>query len=135
MRRGYAAYRAFYDVLPATFDECEPLLDRPMIDDPAGRSFARSRAEVVASLADSMRAARVGAMVYPTMPFNAPRAADSWPDVRTPLGYGNWLGLPEVSVPAGKGADGMPAMNVSFVGLPGQDAAVLALAHGFERSS
>jgi Asp-tRNA(Asn)/Glu-tRNA(Gln) amidotransferase A subunit family amidase len=133
MRRGYAAYRAFYDVLPATFDECEPLLDRPMIDDPAGRSFARSRAEVVASLADSMRAARVVAMVYPTMPFNAPRAADSWPDVRTPLGYGNWLGLPEVSVPAGKGADGMPAMNVSFVGLPGQDAAVLALAHGFER--
>jgi hypothetical protein len=25
---------------------------------------------------------------------------------RTPLGYGNWLGLPEVSVPAGYGADG-----------------------------
>ena len=49
-----------------------------------------------------------GAMVYPTMPFNAPRAVDRWPDVRTPLGYGNWLGLPEVSVPAGLGADGMP---------------------------
>jgi Asp-tRNA(Asn)/Glu-tRNA(Gln) amidotransferase A subunit family amidase len=134
MRRGYAAYRAFYDVLPATFDECEPLLDRPMTDDPAGRSFARSRAEVVAKLAESMRAARVVAMVYPTMPFNAPRAVDPWPDVRTPLGYGNWLGLPEVSVPAGRGADGMPAMNVSFVGLPGEDARVLALAEGFERS-
>jgi len=44
MRRGCAAYRAFYDVLPATYDECEPLIDRPITDDPAGRSFARSRA-------------------------------------------------------------------------------------------
>ena len=134
MRRGYAAYRAFYDVLPATFEECEPLLGRPMLDDPAGRSFARSRAEVVAKLAASMRAARVVAMVYPTMPFGAPRAVDPWPDVRTPLGYGNWLGLPEVSVPAGTGADGLPALNVSFVGLPGDDALVLALAHGYERA-
>ena len=134
MRRGYPAYRAFYDVLPATFDECEPLLDRPMTDDPAGRSFARSRAEVVAKLGESMRAARVVAMVYPTMPFNAPRAVDPWPDVRTPLGYGNWLGLPEVSVPAGVGADGMPAMNLSLVGLPGDDARVLALAQGFEKA-
>jgi Asp-tRNA(Asn)/Glu-tRNA(Gln) amidotransferase A subunit family amidase len=132
MRRGYAAYRAFYDVLPATFDECEPLLGRRMLDDPASRSFARSRAEVVARLGASMRAARVSAMVYPTMPFNAPRAVDPWPDVRTPLGYGNWLGLPEVSVPAGLGADGMPAMNVSFVGLPGDDALVLGLAHAYE---
>ena len=133
MRRGYAAYRGFYDVLPATYEACEPLLGRPMLDDPAARSFARSRAEVVAKLAASMRAARVVAMVYPTMPFNAPRAVDPWPDVRTPLGYGNWLGLPEVSVPAGKGADGLPALSVSFVGLPGDDARVLALAHAYER--
>jgi Asp-tRNA(Asn)/Glu-tRNA(Gln) amidotransferase A subunit family amidase len=135
VRRGYPAYRAFYDVLPATFEECEPLLDRPMTDDPAGRSFARSRAEVVAALETSMRTAGVVAMVYPTMPFNAPRAVDKWPDVRTPLGYGNWLGLPEVSVPAGLGADGMPALNVSIVGLPGTDARVLALAHAYERQS
>ena len=134
MRRGYAAYRAFYDVLPATYDECEPLIGRPITEDLAGRSFARSRAAVVAKLAESMRSAGVAAMVYPTMPFNAPRAVDPWPDVRTPLGYGNWLGLPEVSVPAAIGADGMPAMNVSFVGLPGQDATVLALAHGFEQA-
>ncbi|MFL5576360.1 MAG: amidase [Gemmatimonadaceae bacterium] len=135
VRRGYAAYRAFYDVLPATFEECEPLLDRPMAEDAAGRSFARSRAEVVATLAASMRAAGVAAMVYPTMPFNAPRAVDPWPDVRTALGYGNWLGLPEVSVPAGLGADGMPALNLSIVGLPGADARVLALAHAYERQS
>ena len=135
VRRGYDAYRKFYDVLPATFEECEPLLDQPMADDAAGRSFARSRAEVVASLAASMRAANVVAMVYPTMPFNAPRAVDPWPDVRTALGYGNWLGLPEVSVPAGFGADRMPALNVSIVGLPGEDARVLALAHGYERQS
>jgi Asp-tRNA(Asn)/Glu-tRNA(Gln) amidotransferase A subunit family amidase len=135
MRRGYPAYRAFYDVLPATFDECVPLLDLPMADDAAGRSFARSRAEVVAGLAASMRDARVTAMVYPTMPFNATRAADSWPDVRTALGYGNWLGLPEVSIPAGIGSDGMPALNLSVVGLPGDDARVLALAHAYERGS
>ncbi len=106
-----------------------------MADDPAGRSFARSRADAVAALAASMRAAGVTAMVYPTMPFDAPRATDPWPDVRTPLGYGNWLGLPEVSVPAGLGADGMPALNLSIVGLPGDDATVLALAHGYERQS
>ena len=135
MRRGYAAYQKYYNVLPATYEECEPLLDKPMTDDPAGRSFARSRAEVVASLADSMRAAGIAAMVYPTMPFNAPRAVDPWPDVRTALGYGNWLGLPEVSVPAGLGADGMPAMNLSVVGLPGSDARVLELAHSYERQS
>ncbi|HEY7233402.1 MAG TPA: amidase [Gemmatimonadaceae bacterium] len=135
VRKGYPAYRAFYDVLPPTFDECEPLLDRPMTDDPAGRSFARSRAEVVRQLADSMRAAGVTAMVYPTMPFNAPRAVDNWPNVRTALGYGNWLGLPEVSVPAGMGADRMPALNLSIVGLPGTDAGVLAYAHAYERHS
>ena len=135
IRRGYAAYRAFYDVLPPTYEACEPLLDRPMADDPAGRSFARSRAEVVAGLATSMRAAGVVAMVYPTMPFAAPRAVDEWPDVRTTLGYGNWLGLPEVSVPAGHGADGLPALNLSVVGLPGEDARVLALAHAYERQS
>ena len=135
VRRGYAAFRAFYDVLPATYEECEPLLEQPMADDPAGRSFARSRIEVVAALEASMRTAGVAAMVYPTMPFNAPRAVDKWPDVRTPLGYGNWLGLPEVSVPAGYGADGMPALNLSIVGLPGADARVLALAHAYERQS
>ncbi|MEP6689025.1 MAG: amidase [Gemmatimonadales bacterium] len=135
MRRGYPAYRAFYDVLPATFDECEPLLPQPMVDDAAGRSFARSRAEVVALLAASMRTAGVAAMVYPTMPFNATLAGEPWPDIRTTLGYGNWLGLPEVSIPAGVGANGMPALSLSVVGLPGEDAHVLALAHAYERQS
>ncbi|HST06732.1 MAG TPA: hypothetical protein VLJ83_01085, partial [Gemmatimonadaceae bacterium] len=45
---------------------------------------------------------------------------------------GNWLGLPEVSVPTGIGADGMPAGNISFVGLPGSDALLLNLAHSYE---
>ena len=135
VRLGYEAYRAFYDVLPATFAECEPLLGQPMEKDAAGRSFARSRAAVVAALAASMRAAGVSAMVYPTMPFEAFSLADGWPDIRTALGYGNWLGIPEVSVPAGYGADGMPALNLSIVGLPGEDARVLALAHAYERQS
>src|SRR5689334_22220905 len=106
-----------------------------MTEDPAGRSFARSRAIIVRQLSDAMRAAGVAAMVYPTMPFNAPRAVDPWPNVRTTLGYGNWLGLPEVSVPAGLGADGMPALNISFVGLPGADVPLLAMAHAYERQS
>ncbi len=135
VRRGYPAYRAFYDVLPASFEECEPLLERPMTEDAAGQSFARSRAEILATLAKSMRAAGIAAMVYPTMPFNAPGAVDKWPDIRTTLGYGNWLGLPEVSVPAGLGADRMPALNLSVVGLPGEDPRVLAMAHGYERQS
>jgi Asp-tRNA(Asn)/Glu-tRNA(Gln) amidotransferase A subunit family amidase len=135
VRRGYPAFQKFYDVLPKTYEECEPLLDKPMTDDPAGRSFAKSRAEAVAMLAASMKAAGVAAMVYPTMPFNAPRAVDKWPDVRTALGYGNWMGLPEVSVPAGMGADAMPALNLSVVGLPGSDAQVLAVAHAYERQS
>jgi len=133
IRAGYQAFRSFYDVLPPTFEACIPLLDQPMAHDPAGRSFARSRADVVATLAREMQGAGVSAMVYPTMPFNAPRAVDQWPDIRTTLGYGNWLGLPEVSVPAGHGADGMPATNLSIVGLPGDDARVLAWAHAYER--
>ncbi len=135
VRRGYGAYRAYYDVLPATYEECIPLLTQPMERDPAGLSFARSRASVVATLAAYMRAAGVIAMVYPTMPFNATPITGHWPDVRVALGYGNWLGLPEVSVPAGLGADGMPALNVSIVGLPGDDVRVLALAHAYERQS
>ena len=135
IRAGYPAYRKFYDVLPETFEECEPLFAQPMEDDAAGQSFARSRAEVVAGLAAAMRAARVSAMVYPTMPYNAFSLATGWPDIRTPLGYGNWLGLPEVSVPAGYDDEGMPALNLSIVGLPGEDAQVLSLAHAYERES
>lgn len=135
IRRGYAAFQAFYDVLPKTYEACVPLLDQPMERDPATLSFAQSRADVVATLATAMRTAGVAAMVYPTMPFSAPRAVDKWPDVRTTLSYGNWLGLPEVSVPAGYGADGMPALSLSIVGLPGEDARVLAWAHAYERQS
>jgi Asp-tRNA(Asn)/Glu-tRNA(Gln) amidotransferase A subunit family amidase len=126
VRRGYAAYRSFYDVLPERFDDCVALLQQPVERDAAGQSFARSRGEVVAG---------VSAMVYPTMPFNAFRLADGWPDIRTALGYGNWLGLPEVSVPAGLGADGLPALNLSVTALPGEDARVLALGHAYERQS
>jgi aspartyl-tRNA(Asn)/glutamyl-tRNA(Gln) amidotransferase subunit A len=135
VRRGYDAYRSYYDVLPATFDACIPLLTQPMAHDPAGMSFALSRAQVVATLAASMRAAGVSAMVYPTMPFNATKIVDQWPNVRVALGYGNWMGLPEISIPAGIGADGMPALSLSIVGLPGDDARLLALAHAYEQQS
>ena len=135
VQHGLAAFRAFYDVLPKEWDEMAKLIEQPYERDPAGVSFARSRATVVAQLAETFRAQRLDAMIYPTMPFPAPRAVDSWPDVRTTLGYGNWLGLPEVSVPTGLSPDGMPAGNISFVGLPGSDARLLALAQSYERRS
>jgi Asp-tRNA(Asn)/Glu-tRNA(Gln) amidotransferase A subunit family amidase len=135
VRRGYDAYRSFYDVLPKRFEDCVSLLQKPLEHDAAGQSFARSRSDVVAALERSMKAAGVAAMVYPTMPFNAFRLADGWPDIRTTLGYGNWLGLPEVSVPAGLGVDGLPALSLSVTGLPGDDARVLAVAHAYERQS
>ena len=135
VERGLAAYRAFYDVLPKEWSEMQKLIVQPYEDDAAGLSFARSRATLVAQLAETFRAQRLDAMIYPTMPFPAPRAVDKWPDIRTTLGYGNWLGVPEVSVPTGLGADGMPAGNISFVGLPGSDAPLLALAHSYEQHS
>jgi Asp-tRNA(Asn)/Glu-tRNA(Gln) amidotransferase A subunit family amidase len=135
VERGLAAYRTFYDVLPKEWEEMSKLITQPYESDPASVSFARSRATVTAQLAETFRAQRLDAMIYPTMPFPAPRAVDPWPDIRTTLGYGNWLGLPEVSVPTGLGSDGMPAGNISFVGLPGSDAQLLALAHSFERRS
>jgi Asp-tRNA(Asn)/Glu-tRNA(Gln) amidotransferase A subunit family amidase len=135
VRRGYDAYRSYYDVLPEHFEDCEPLFTQPMEQDPAGQSFARSRATVVNNLTQAMRAAGISAMIWPTMPFNALHLGEKWPAVPTTLSYNNWLGLPEVSVPAGIGADSMPAMNLSVVGFPGDDARVLALAHAYERQS
>jgi len=135
VERGLAAFRAFYDVLPKEWEEMSKLITQPYESDPASVSFARSRATVTAQLAETFRAQRLDAMIYPTMPFPAPRAVDPWPDIRTTLGYGNWLGLPEVSVPTGLGSDGMPAGNISFVGLPGSDAKLLALAHSFDLRS
>ena len=122
-------------MLPTELDEMLRIAAEPYEASPAGQAFARARAAVVGQLAEAFAAERIDTMIYPTMPFPAPRAVDEWPDIRTPLGYGNWTGLPEVSVPAGLGADGMPAGNLSFVGLAGADARVLALAHGYERSS
>jgi Asp-tRNA(Asn)/Glu-tRNA(Gln) amidotransferase A subunit family amidase len=135
VERGLAAYRAFYDVLPADFGEMATMMMQPYESDPASLSFARSRAAMTARLSRELRAQRLDAMIYPTMPFPAPRAVDPWPDIRTTLGYGNWLGLSEVSVPTGIGADGMPVGNISFVGMPGSDALLLGLAHSYERHS
>jgi aspartyl-tRNA(Asn)/glutamyl-tRNA(Gln) amidotransferase subunit A len=135
VERGLAPYQAFYDVLPKEWPEMARLIVQPYEDDISSLSFTRSRATAIARLAESFRVNDIDAMVYPTMPYPAPRAVDKWPDVRTPLGYGNWMGLPEVSVPSGLGADGMPVGNISFVGLPGDDRKVLALAHSYQVAS
>jgi len=130
--RGLAPYQSYYDVLPTDWDAMAKLMVQPYERDPASVSFAFSRAEVLSQLGETFRAQRLDAMIYPTMPFPAPRVVDPWPDIRTTLGYGNWLGIPEVSVPSGMGSDGMPAGNISFVGLPGTDARLLALAHAYQ---
>jgi len=135
VRRGLAAFRAFYDVIPAEWEDVQPMLSQRYELDAASLSFARSRDAVVGELSAFLQARRLDALVYPTMPFPAPAATDPWPDVRTPLGYGNWLGLPEVSVPAGYLDGGLPGGNLSFVGLPWRDAHVLALAHAYEHAS
>ena len=135
VRRGLEAFQAFYDVLPADWESMSRIMVLPYERDAAGRAFALSRAEVTAQLAGEFQRQRIDAMIYPTMPFPAPRAVDNWPDIRTTLGYGNWLGLPEVSVPCGLGTDGMPGGNISFVGLPGSDASLLAMAHAYEQAS
>ena len=130
------AYRSFYDVLPERFEDCVPLLRQPMERDPAGQSFARSRADGGrGARAIDARRRRRGDGLSDDAVQRVRVLADGWPDIRTPLGYGNWLGLPEVSVPAGLGADGLPALNLSVTGLPGDDARVLALAHAYERQS
>ncbi|WP_434479509.1 hypothetical protein [Gemmatimonas sp.] len=113
----------------------DALMAQPYETDAASVSLLRSRETAVSQLAAHMKARSIDAMIYPTMPFQAPNASDAWPDVRTPLGYGNWLGLPEISVPAGYSADGMPAGNLSFVGLPGSDARLFALAASYEAAS
>ena len=85
VERGLAAYRAFYDVLPKDWEEMSKLIVQPYERDPAGVSFARSRETAIAQLAETFRAQKIDAMIYPTMPFPAPRAVDAWPDVRTTL--------------------------------------------------
>jgi len=135
VRRGHVPFQAFYDVLPADWDGLAAMLTQPYASDPAGVSFARSRAALTVEFVQSFRQHRLDAMIYPTMPFPAPRAVDDWPDIRTALGYGNWLGFPEVSVPSGMGRDGLPGGNLSFVGLPGSDVRQLSLAHGYEQVS
>lgn len=135
VRRGLAPYQHFYDVLPTDFDAMARIMVEPYEQDPAGQSFARSREALNARLTEQFRAARIDAMIYPTMPFPAPRADSGWPDIRTTLGYGNWLGIPEVSVPSGYNGVGLPMGNISFVGTPGTDARLLALANGYEQVS
>ena len=104
VRRGYAAYRA---VLRRAAGDVRGVraAARPA-DGATIRRDVRSRARAPRSSRRSRsRCARPAssAMVYPTMPFNAPRAVDPWPDIRTALGYGNWLGLAGGFGPGGTG--------------------------------
>lgn len=135
VKRGLLPFQKYYDVLPKDWDAMSRLITQPYERDAAGVSFARSRATAIAALAESFRSAGVDVMVYPTMPFPAPPVGTAWPSIPTTLGYGNWLGFPEVSVPSGMGGDGYPAGNISFVGLPGSDVRLLNFAYAYEQHS
>ncbi len=55
VRRGLAAYQHFYDVLPLDWDAMARIMVEPYEQDPAGQSFARSRAALNARLAAQFR--------------------------------------------------------------------------------
>ena len=108
---------------------------QPMERDPAGQSFARSRAEVVAALARSMRAAGI---VGDGLSDDAVQRVSSG---RRMAGHSDRARLRQLARPAGgvragrarrrRYAGAQPVRD----GLPGEDARVLALAHAYERQS
>ena len=78
-----------------------------------------------------MTSNEIDAFIWPTLPFEAVRSDDSFGN--SPLPTANRLGLPEVSVPAGGFQDdGVPGMNLSFVGSPFSEFELLGYAYAFE---
>jgi Asp-tRNA(Asn)/Glu-tRNA(Gln) amidotransferase A subunit family amidase len=106
---------------------------------------ARRRAEIGAWFRSQLEA--VGALVVPTTAYPAPRA-DQEPVEIGPgrfvevakIGPGwltctvNLAGLPAVSIPAARSADGMP-IGVSFIGRSDEEEALVGLAAAWERAS
>ena len=101
-----------------------------------GRSFARSRADVVGRSAMRCAQRMSTAMVYPTMPFNAPRVVDHWPNIR------NDARLRQLARPAGSVGPGRPrrGRNAGAQHLLSSDCrartrACSRCAHAYERHS
>jgi mandelamide amidase len=104
----------------------------------------RVRPALVARYADCVRRDRLDALVLPTTRLPArPIGQDDEVEINgRPIGTLEaylrntdptaFAGLPSISVPAGRTASGLP-VGLSFDGLPGADATLLALAAAFER--
>ena len=134
MRRGYAAYRAFYDVLPRDVRGVRAAA-RAADGRRSGGPLVRALAREVVRGARASRCARRASSRWCIRRCRSTRRAPSTHGRtsarRSATATGS--GCRRCRCPAGLGADGMPALNVSIVGLPGEDARVLALAHAYER--
>ncbi len=85
------------------------------------------RKAVIAVLSDG----RLDALVYPTIRRKAARIGDPQRGSNCQLSAAS--GLPALSMPAGFTADGLP-VGLELLGLPFDDARLLALGYSFERS-
>jgi len=85
------------------------------------------RNAVVTALEDQ----QLDALVYPTIRRKAARVGDPQRGSNCQLSAAS--GLPALSMPAGFTADGLP-VGLELLGLPFDDASLLALAYSFERS-
>ena len=91
---------------------------------------------VQAFIAGVFGAEKLDALVYPTLPRRAPLITDP-PDApgggaATAVNLANLTGFPDLIVPAGFTADGLP-VTLSFLGLAFSEPRLLALEHSFEQ--
>lgn len=81
----------------------------------------------------------VDVIVLPTLESTVPTVRDASQDTSQGVAaentaFANYYGLPAISIPCGFDAHGMP-VGLQIIGKPGDDRAVLDLAHQFERAS
>jgi aspartyl-tRNA(Asn)/glutamyl-tRNA(Gln) amidotransferase subunit A len=81
---------------------------------------------------------RIDVMILPTIPFVTPSVADSIdsPQALSPENtlFANYYGLPAISVPCGFDKRGLP-LGMQCISKPGDEAAVLGLAHHYQMAS
>jgi len=94
---------------------------------------------LVRSVVDGLLASeKLDALVYPTQP-RRPQIIDSAPDppgggARNPVNLANLTGFPDLIVPAGFTANGLP-VTLSFLGTAFSEGKLLALGYSFEQAT
>jgi Asp-tRNA(Asn)/Glu-tRNA(Gln) amidotransferase A subunit family amidase len=133
------------DEIRASFDRCIEIVratDVELVDTRAPFDAARfDAAAIQRDRADTSRDhfANIDAIVLPTLAARAPtivvaRAHGEMAVSPNNTFFCNYFGFPAISVPAGFLDDGLP-FGVQFVGPPGSDDRVLALAREFQRAA